>query len=41
VNVTWDHFWLGVILTILLLLIVGILWLPDDLEETDADSADR
>jgi len=29
-NFTWDHFWLAVIVTIIVLLIVGIVWLPED-----------
>jgi hypothetical protein len=40
-NVTWDHFWLGVVITTIVLLIVVILWMPFEPEDTDADSTDR
>jgi hypothetical protein len=37
-NVTWDHFWLGVVITTIVLLIVVILWMPFEPEDTDADN---
>jgi hypothetical protein len=29
-NVTWEHFWLGVVIATIVLLIVVILWMPDE-----------
>jgi hypothetical protein len=36
-NVTWEHVWLFVIVALIVAVIVGILWLPDELRDTDAD----
>lgn len=35
-NITWDHFWLFVIVVIIVVLIAGILWLPEG-EGDDAE----
>jgi hypothetical protein len=32
-NVTWEHVWLFVITALIVAVIVGILWLPDELRD--------
>jgi uncharacterized membrane-anchored protein YhcB (DUF1043 family) len=34
-NVAWEHVWLFVITTLIVGVIVGILWLPDELRDDE------